>query len=119
MQTLQILGAIVALLLLIVGPGSGLYIALRKTMNGALLDIAEIKQTLANGAKRYDEDHTGLMVALERLATHDGELERLRDFRHTQEGATGRFDGKLDMVLDDLDGLKKAQKSDSLKRSGS
>ena len=101
-STLQLVIALVGMVLLVVGPGSGIYIALHRSINGAVEDVGEIKKDLHLRSKRYDEDHSALIVALERLSVHDREIKLLRDAKHEQGNSLSRIEAKLDFVAKDL-----------------
>ena len=79
MDTLQI---IVVIVLIVIGPGSGLYIAhraavrlVKKELNGAIEDILEIKMLLMT-------DHDVLVRIAHQVEGHDDEIGSLRESRH-------------------------------------
>ena len=67
----------VGVILVVVGPGSGLYIATRRGTNGAVRDIAEIKEDLKSFGKAAQEDRTTMLRGLDGLASLDNDVTGL------------------------------------------
>jgi len=72
------LSTAVAVILVVVGPGSGLYIAARKSGNGALRDIAEIKVDLKAFGESSQKDRTTMLRGLDRVDSLDRSLQEVR-----------------------------------------
>ena len=68
----------VALFLVVVGPGSGLYLAARKSGNGALADLAEIKVDLKAFGESAQKDRTTMLRGLDRVDSLDKGLQEVR-----------------------------------------
>ena len=67
----------VAVLLVVVGPGSGLYIAAKVSSNGALEDIAEIKTDLKAFGEAAQTDRTTMLRGLDSVVVLDKEVRAL------------------------------------------
>ena len=98
MDPLLIVGGIVAILVIVIGPGSGLYIAhraairlLKKELNGGLEDILEIKMLLMT-------DHDVLIRIGEHVERHSGEISSLRNSRHVHATTLSANTLRIDML---------------------
>ena len=101
MDPIFIIGGIIAILVIVVGPGSGLYIAhrsgirlLKKELNGGLEDIAAIRETVST-------DHDVLIRLAEHVERHAGEISSLRKSRHSHGNILSANTLRIDMLEKD------------------
>ena len=80
---LQILIGVVGMVIVTLGPGGGIYWWLRKSVNGAVKDITDMKERQQDIWRKLNDDHDLLLPLVQEVERHTEEIKSLRRTKHS------------------------------------